>query len=615
MARPLQSRQHYLIAALAAAAVSGILVLPHILYGYPNGASANFNYSWTHFFLSQFFSGDLYPRWLTDYGQGLGAPVFYFYAPAPFYLAAILKAVGCPGCDPGAVLSLLHWTVFTLSGITFYIWVSHLTERWSAAVAAICYLVSPYHVLDLEMRNTLGEGMAFVWLPLIFLGIRRSGFSMSAVLFGGIAYAGLILSHLPSALLATPFMILFSYILTPSPKDIWRTTRRLAAMGFLGLGLSAIYLLPALNLQSALPAAAWTTASGPLYFPEHWLLPGGHHLKGEGLIFPAVLAWSTGLVLLGMGISWRKVYNSENTAGVGSDAVRILIAFVLSVAVCWLLMSELSRWLWINIDILRQVQFPWRLGTILEFANATLLAILLPILGNAVQKKYPDDVTSPKLALYGIVIVLFVAPLIVSAGPALQLYKGRDHTAIIENADPPVEYRPKWVVNSRVYRAAAARIPEQGMVTTEKRHDAGQREWIAHVTTTPEIAVREGRGTAHLSRRSQDNFTITADLSAPATLVVRRTYFPHWRLYDTETGQTIALRPTADAGLIAFDRPAGRHRLNLTTACMPSEIAGGAISALTLAGIVGGCLYRRREVFAKKGPVHPYRGSGPGAQE
>src|SRR3954463_8301416 len=42
-------------------------------------------------FSAQLWSGELYPRWLTEVSAGYGSPVFLFYAPLPFYVGSLFQ--------------------------------------------------------------------------------------------------------------------------------------------------------------------------------------------------------------------------------------------------------------------------------------------------------------------------------------------------------------------------------------------------------------------------------------------------------------------------------------------------------------------------------------------
>ena len=60
---------------------------------------------------------------------------------------------------------------------------------------------------------------------------------------------------------------------------------------------------------------------------------------------------------------------------------------------------------------------------------------------------------------------------------------------------------------------------------------------------------------------------------------MRRIYFPGLRLVGAQGSPAPSLRPAVADGLIAFDLPAGEHRLVLSEGWTPLEIAGAALSA------------------------------------
>ena len=90
------------VAALTLIAV-GIACLPLILIGPQTGDSLYTNLSWASQFTEELFAGQWYPRWLAGLNAGAGSPVFFFYAPLPFYVTAAASMV-CRPC--GAVIQL-----------------------------------------------------------------------------------------------------------------------------------------------------------------------------------------------------------------------------------------------------------------------------------------------------------------------------------------------------------------------------------------------------------------------------------------------------------------------------------------------------------------------------
>ena len=113
--------------------------------------------------------------------------------------------------------------------------------------------------LDQYLRGAFAEFAVFPFLPLVALGVllvsekHRTGVGLLAV-----AYAALLMTHLPTALLVSVTMLPF-YVLFRA----WNLGDRRAALGFLlraglagvlGIGLAASYLAPAMLLQEWISA-------------------------------------------------------------------------------------------------------------------------------------------------------------------------------------------------------------------------------------------------------------------------------------------------------------------------------------------------------------------------
>ena len=59
-----------------------------------------------------------------------------------------------------------------LSGITMYAFIKRVSANTSVAVlAGGLYIMAPYHLTDLYVRNALGEFVSFAFIPVVFLGL------------------------------------------------------------------------------------------------------------------------------------------------------------------------------------------------------------------------------------------------------------------------------------------------------------------------------------------------------------------------------------------------------------------------------------------------------------
>lgn len=321
-----------IIAAAAAAALSAAFI-----WGPPLTESAPYNLSWTAQIAEGMRQGDPYPRWLPGSFEGLGSPTFFFYPPLVFMIAGALNAAGL---TTAAALNTTSLILLFGSGLSMYLWLR--ARRWRALPGALIYMLAPYHFSDLYHRCDLAESGAFVWLPLIALGIdllpRRKGLVILAV-----SWAGLLLTHLPTAVLASAFLIV-----PLAAQKVWQTRAALlpgVAAALLGLGLASIYLLPAMTLQQHVNMQLlWTERYQParLFDPEERASLVALSTLVPGALAAAILSLQARSILTAIAY------------------FAVLAAFGL-----------LPIW---EAPLLDKVQFSWRLLAIVEFAGAAAFA-------------------------------------------------------------------------------------------------------------------------------------------------------------------------------------------------------------------------------------------------
>ena len=71
-----------------------ILSLPVLITGFPALThDGRVHEVWYTNFAAQFWSGDLYPRWLQNVDMGLGGPTFFFYPPTPFFITSLFQPI------------------------------------------------------------------------------------------------------------------------------------------------------------------------------------------------------------------------------------------------------------------------------------------------------------------------------------------------------------------------------------------------------------------------------------------------------------------------------------------------------------------------------------------
>lgn len=366
------------------------LMLPVILGPLRLNDSHWINYSWSEQFTAAIARGDLWPRWLPQSHGGLGAPDFYFYGPVSFWLAA-----------PFGLIGLAPWPSL-LCTATLALWLSGLAmarycDGWThhPALAGVLYMALPYHLLDFALRGALAEFVAYVTLPLIALGVRERRIGVIAF-----AYALLILTHLPTALLASLFLL---PVLTTLHGGLDRATIGRIAIGLLlGLMLAAPYLLPALALQRFVSIEALSAA--PALQASRWTILSSDARLRDGLLLIGLIAAAAALPAATL---------------IRRDRLGWFVLLVLGLAL------GLIPAVW-RLPLLARVQFPWRMLVLADFGSALLLA----------RSAWPGErlllLATPALALSLTILTLPTS----SKGSAMPL-------AVLEAQHPDViEYLP-----------------------------------------------------------------------------------------------------------------------------------------------------------------------------
>ena len=355
------------------------------------------DFVWADQFTTEIARGTLYPRWLPLSHDGLGSPTFYFYPPIGFYIAAIFGLAGAPTY---ASIMLAFATALAASGAAMFHWLKGWTGR--PLLGACFYMVAPYHMCDFYFRGALAEFCAFAVIPLVALGIRRCAEGRGTTLLA-LSYAALIMTHLPVALL-TSLLLIAPYSLLLSRKAGTKATLlRIALALALGIGIAAIYLVPALGLQDYIAASKLWDA--PQFRPTAWNFFDPHRwIERRGVIVMMLLTGISAIAAIAL-LSMRR----EGWAA--------------SALVLCVLITGIVPGLW-SLPLVEKVQFPWRSLALVEFALATALAL-------SRHRAFSTAMAvTPMLIASGIILLPFRP-----SGEALTYYATR-HPDVIEYLPP-----------------------------------------------------------------------------------------------------------------------------------------------------------------------------------
>ncbi len=549
----------WLILLLLILAAAAPLYAPGELLNTRGGGDSPFLLQRTQQMAAALADGHFPVRWMPDANYGYGYPFFNFYAPLSIYVAALLHLWGF---SLVSAIQLTQLAAFALAAWATY----RLGQRWSdsqlaGVLAAAAYTLAPFHLVNVYVRgDSLAEFWAMAWYPVILLAAdnllaaedkRRV---WQAIALFGFSYAALILSHNISALIFSPFLLLYLLL------QAWRhaadpllSIRRAVTALLLGLGLSAWFWLPALagqNLAQLTPVTA-----GYFHYSGHFR---GANLVQPGFFFNYDVGAGSGgpfrlglvqglLTLAGLFTWWRR----RAAALLGSHRLFITLGLLLAA----FMITPLSRPLWDHLPLLPFTQFPWRFLSVLALMGALATAGL----AFAGSHRRPKP-TAPAIAVLAATLLLLSSlgrlstdhlPLTDADVTAARLAEYEWFTGNI-GSTVSAEYLPPWV-QPRPYTSAWL---------TQGQRDTAQR--IAGQAAIQPLT----RQTA----RQQWQITVASETAA---IRLPTLFWPGWtaRLDGAPTPLT-----ATGSGLIQVDVPAGTHTLDLTLRRTPVRLVAELLS-------------------------------------
>ena len=471
-------------------------------------------------------------RFVDRLNNNYGYPVLNFLYPLPFYLAEIPKVLGFGFVDSIKII----FAVSTIASSVFMFWaLSQFFGKYASFTGAIVYLFVPYRFLDIYVRGSLGENLAFAFAPLILGSVFKiaKGKKLFFPLLS-IFVAGLILSHNVMAVLFLPLFLLV--ILTTIKKRIP------VVLAFLGLGilasaffwLSALYDLQFVHLSQIKISNIedYLVNVTKLIWPTWGYGPNPNATSGLSVQLGIVtISVFIGTVLLKLTTKYKNFL---------IDA--LLIVFVL----IFVLLTKYSLSIWKLIPYLDIIQFPFRLLSLVVFISAIFSAFIVSLNRNKI-------VLAILLVLASILsTIIYTKPMsFVNKGDAY--YSTNEDTTTVKD-----EYLPLWVSEKPNTRAVNK--------------------------------IEVASGDAKIYEREIKHSFYSADIKAQEESIIKvnSIYFPGWEV--RENGRKVPISYQNKYGLITFQLSAGIHKVIINYARSPVHRLSEYISLLAFF-VIGGYFY------------------------
>jgi hypothetical protein len=544
---------------VAVACAAACLLLAPLLRGVPRSHDLHIHLAMLDQFRHGLAEGSLYPRWLPEFNDGLGAPTMIFYPPGLFYAASLGAWVA--GGDSLAGLYLAMGALAAVGFAGIHRLLAGPVGAWAAAGVALA-LVVPFRAFELHAAGlfpAFAAGCVFPWalvnLDRIAAALPAGGLWSRSVTGWALAVAAMTVLNLPFTALAGLLVAGWLGLETLATRRLM-TAMRVTAGAAMGAALAAVYLLPALVEQDrvVLPQAGRAVYAGNFLFmpPGSWSDPALQDLFQRMTMFPLLLA-GLGVAILVLAARDPKHPLSDS----GPGLVRLLAATAVGAL---FLATPLSRWIWAGVPALATLQLPWRL---LDHLSVPLA--LFPALALAAVWRSPDRSQGIRIAVAGFTGLMAVLMGFLSLSCAEM------------NGFAPA-------------RQIAGQIPSWRQMTGDYL-PRGADPSRASAAARP-VAVIGGTAHGTVTAWGPEHRRIEIAADTPCEILVRTWYYAGWVARDGH-GVPLPVAPQTGSGQIMIRVPPGRHIVNLEFSATPMRALAAWISGVATLGLVGLGAWRR----------------------
>jgi hypothetical protein len=564
--------------------------------------------SWRH--------GIPYPHWAPSPNYGAGEPRFVYYPPLTWMLGAALGLV-LPWHLVPIVLTFL---TLAGTGLAARALALEALDDLPATLAGCTAIFSGYALFTAYERSAFPEFAGGVWLPLLLLFILRdhtsAGCPILAPAFwrkGGkpetlagtyansvaaraldgstmplaVVLAAAWLSNLPLGVMAG-YLLAAVALLWALLNKSWAPVLRALLATTLGLGLAAIYWLPAAIERYWVDIRQATQDPG-YNFENNWLF--AHNANPILSLHNMVLNQASWIALsmiavavAGLIESWRR-----GTLPVPKTTAsrRWWIPLAAIPVVALFLMFPISRPVWHLLPEMPFLQYPWR----------WLEAVEAPMAIFFVAAIWPSGRRGRTVAIAACAAA-FLAATAFAGTYFFQVCYPEDTVASTladyragAGFEGMYEYEPPGGDDSII----ATGLPDACLVNDPTvvfgKPDPDDPDanpiWSTDQGSCQATFLRAGG-----NQTNPEHLTIHAAIGHAGYLVLRLVRFPAWRI--RVNGQIITGSPKRDDGLIVVQVPQGPVDLTIDWTTTPDVVTGRWVSAISLLLLIALCLLELR---------------------
>jgi hypothetical protein len=625
-----------------------VAIVPQLIRG--NSCGHDFDVHLVSWFdcLNAWRHGIPYPHWTPSANYGAGEPRFVYYPPLTWMLGAALGAILPWNLAPIA----LTFIILAATGLSTRALALEALEEVPATLAGCVSIFSGFTLFTAYERCAFPEFAGGFWLPLIILfvlrdrptrdrptsdrrvplvprtrgqgsdpklstsrvphvprtwgrgngpeltsdppeSLLRRAFSGSTVPLA-IALAGAWLSNLPLGVIAG-YLLAGTALLWAIVNKSWAPILRAAVATVLGLGLAAVYWVPA-TIQRHWVDIIQSTQDPGYNFENSWLF--SHHADPLLAMHDVVLRQVSWIAVSMIAVALVAVIvcyfrgslpKPENSRWwIPLAAIPVVVLFLL---------FPISRPIWHALPQMPFLQYPWRM---LEAVEAPMAIFFVA----AIWPSSPDTHVARR-AILAACTALFIAATIYAGTTYFQVCYPEDTVA-----SSLVDYRSgvgfeglyEYEPPNGDLSIVPTGIPDACLVTDAYivlgKPDPNDPDvnpaWTPDQNTCQASFAWAG-GPPISSGGNQTNpehRTLLATMPHAGYLVLHLMRYPAWTAHLN--GQILTSLPDRDDGLIAVPVPSGPINLTVDWTRSPGDLAGRWLSVLSILLLIALSLCERR---------------------
>jgi len=478
-------------------------------------------------------------RYSGNLNFGYGYPLFEFAYPLPYYLGFVIHLFHIDFVNS---MKLLFALTVPFSFMGMYLLAHRFwNNRWAGYISGMLYIYYPYRLVDLFVRGSIGESIAFVLFPFILYFLLR--LHQSKKLFdatwAGVCIALLVTAHNIMAVEFLPVILIFM----GSSLFVEKEKRKILALNYLvsfvlGFGLSCFFWLPALSEKNLIALSVIPIADKSQYFvkPLQLLLPSW----GYGT---TNLSYQLGVAQILALIGTLVVLYLQQRKSTKKHTISLFLWLLLGLFIIYIfLLFSLSTFFWQHIPLFSDVTYPWTLLAPLGFMTALMIGRLASFKGSF------SIITIFIIWIAMLYCISYAKPsMYVDRGDAY--YLTNDATTTSSN-----EYTPLWV------RQRPAERPADKFITIDKN-----------------ISLSDETSNSKM-------FSVTASSVIPSLLQINTIYYPGWNV--TMDGKPVIIHYQDVKGVMQVYLPKGTHIFVGTFTETPLRLLSDFVSLLSIFAVL-----------------------------